>query len=43
MIPYEYYFFVDSKSEELSINCENIDSFSEDPKTGRLNLVYHVA
>ena len=43
MIPFEYYLFVDSKSEELSINCENIDSFTKDEKTGRLVIVYFVA
>ena len=33
---------MDSRSEELSINCENVDSFTVDPKTGRLLLTYYV-
>jgi len=43
MIPFEYYLFVDSRSEELSINCENIESFTLEEKTGRLIIVYFVA
>lgn len=39
-LPYEYYLFIDNKSQECSINCENIDSFSLDEKSGRLTLVY---
>lgn len=42
-LPYEYYLFVDTKSEETSINCENIDSFVRDEKTQRLTIVYWVA
>lgn len=39
-LPFEYYLFIETKSEEMSINCENIDSFVLDEKSGRLTLVY---
>ena len=39
-IPFEYFLFIDKRSEEVSINCENVESFSRDPKTGRLSLAY---
>lgn len=40
-MPFEYYLFVDSKSQEVSINCENIESFTADSK-GKLSLAYWV-
>ena len=42
-IPFEYYLFIDKHKEEVSINCENIESLSKDDKTGRLNLIYTMA
>ena len=42
-IPFEYYLFIDSRKEEVSINCENIESFTLDAKSGHLRLVYSIA
>ena len=41
-LPFEYYLFIDNKKQELSINCENIDSFTIDDKTKRITLEYNV-
>lgn len=39
--PHQYFLLIDSKSSEISINCENIENFSENDE-GRLILIYMV-
>ena len=33
---------IDSKSKEVSINCEHIENFFEDEETKSLKLVYYI-
>ena len=39
--PHQYFLLIDSRQQEISINCENIENFSEGDD-GKLNLTYMV-
>jgi hypothetical protein len=41
-IPFEYYLFMENKKQEISINCENIESFVRDEKSGKITLIYTI-
>ena len=38
----DYFLVVDSRSETISINCDNIDQFAEVQDNGKLMLVYFI-
>ena len=37
-----FYMVIDGRNETMTIDCNNIDQFSENEENGRLILVYHL-